>query len=524
LTESSEGVCLSNRSFVSQYLTKAGRSAMVCSLPNGTEGSDPVKVLLVSANRESFPDPVFPLGAAYAAAAVRKAGHRISVLDLAFVRDPEKTLSASILRENADLVAFSLRNLDNAAYPLTRFYLPYYRSLLRTARETVSRTSRSKAPLVVGGSAVGLMPAAVVKSLGADYGVAGESEESFPALLEALEGGCSPLGIPGVVVGEEGGGSGTPLLFPVLPVSPEVEGRDWTRMTPARDLFDLSRYVRVGGMANIQTKRGCAFRCRYCTYPLLEGRDHRLRDPDSVADEIEDLVERNGVRSFFFVDSVFNLPASHAEAISQALINRKIRIRWSAYASPAGLTRGLLETMAAAGCDGLEMGSDSADEATLETLGKGFSPDRILEVAEDCRKVGIPICHSLIFGGPGETPETVRHTCRRIDGTRPMAVVAMAGVRLYPGTPLGDWALSSGLMKSGDDFLEPFFFIEPGVRSFLIPYLESFSAARGNWILPGVVPPLAPTTQRVIRFLGYRKPLWHLLKYGVFKNRVYRDR
>lgn len=277
-------------------------------------------------------------------------------------------------------------------------------------------------------------------------------------------------------------------------------------------------------MANIQTKRGCVFRCRYCTYPLLEGREHRLRDPEDVADEIEELVERSRVRSFFFVDSVFNLPASHAEGVSRALIRRKIRIRWSAYASPAGLTRGLLETMAAAGCDGLEVGSDSADGTTLLALGKGFSADRILEVAEDCRKVGIPLCHSLIFGGPGETPETVRRTCQRIDETRPMAVVAMAGVRLYPGTPLGEWALSSGLVSSEEDFLEPRFFIDPAVRSFLIPYLEAFSAARGNWILPGVVPPLAPTTQRIIRFMGYRKPLWHLLKYGVFKNRVYRDR
>ncbi len=483
-----------------------------------------MKVLLVSANREQFPDPVFPLGAAYAAGAIRRAGHRVVVLDLAFLRDPERSLRESILREEADILAFSLRNLDNAAYPLTRFYLPDYRNLLRTARETLLHSAHPKAPLVVGGSAVGLMPVPLVKSLEADYGVAGESEEAFPALLDALERGCSPLNIPGVVGAKEGGGAAIPLPFPDSPIPPVAEGGSWSRLRPARDLFDLPRYLRVGGMANIQTKRGCVFRCRYCTYPLLEGREHRLRDPEDVADEIEELVERSRVRSFFFVDSVFNLPASHAEGVSRALIRRKIRIRWSAYASPAGLTRGLLETMAAAGCDGLEVGSDSADGTTLLALGKGFSADRILEVAEDCRKVGIPLCHSLIFGGPGETPETVRRTCQRIDETRPMAVVAMAGVRLYPGTPLGEWALSSGLVSSEEDFLEPRFFIDPAVRSFLIPYLEAFSAARGNWILPGVVPPLAPTTQRIIRFMGYRKPLWHLLKYGVFKNRVYRDR
>jgi len=482
-----------------------------------------VKILLVSANREHFPDPVFPLGLAYAASAVQQAGHRTVVLDLAFAKNPEKALAESIQRERPETIAFSLRNLDNAAYPLTRFYLPDYLSLVRTARESGRAGSRTPF-LVVGGSAFGLMPGPMMEVLDADFGVAGESEEALPALLSALEDGCSPLGIPGVFGSPRRGAPSAPVVFPDFPSLPSFDGGAWTRLRPARELFDLPRYLRVGGMANIQTKRGCVFRCRYCTYPLLEGGEHRLRDPESVADEIEELVERHGVLSYFFVDSVFNLPVSHAEGVSRALIRRKLRIRWSAYASPAGLSRGLLETMAAAGCDGLELGTDSADVSTLESLGKGFSTERILEVAEDCRKAGIPLCHSLIFGGPGETPETVRNTCRLIDGTRPMAVVSMAGVRLYPGTPLGDWALESGMVKTESDFLEPRFFIDPAVRSFLIPYLERFSAARGNWILPGVVPPLAPTTQRLIRFLGYKKPLWHLLKYGVFKNRVYRDR
>ncbi len=483
-----------------------------------------MKVLLVSANREHFPDPVFPLGLAYAAAAILKAGHRVSVLDLAFARDPQKALTASIRRERPEAIAFSLRNLDNAAYPLTRFYLPDYQTLILTAREAACGSGSRRSPLIVGGSAFGLMPGAMMKNLGAEYGVAGESEEAFPALLEALEEGCSPQGIPGVWCQNQGKEPSSPQLFPASPAPLSFEGGAWTKLRPARHLFNLSRYLRVGGMANIQTKRGCVFRCRYCTYPLLEGRDHRLRDPDSVVDEIEELVLRHRIRSFFFVDSVFNLPVSHAEGIADALIRRKIRIRWSAYASPSGLTLSLLQKMAAAGCDGLEVGTDSAEETTLESLGKGFSAGRILEVAEDCRKIGIPLCHSLIFGGPGETPETVRTTCRVIDSTRPMAVVAMAGVRLYPGTPLGDWALSTGEVKTEEDFLSPRFFIDPAVRSFLIPYLEEFSSARGNWILPGVVPPLAPTTQRIIRFLGYKKPLWHLLKYGVFKNRVYRDR
>lgn len=488
-----------------------------------------LKLLLVSANREPFPDPVFPLGLAYIAQAVRKEGHSVRILDLAFSRDPIKSLSEAIREECPGCVGFSFRNLDNAAYPLTRFYLPDYQELVRTARSVGSVTVKPPV-LVAGGPAFSLMPETMLKALGVDYGIEGEGEDAFPALLSELEEGRSPVGIPGVF-GHEGGFVST--AFPDVPLFGagertrgkfKFDGGTWARMIPARDLFDLRRYVRVGGMANIQTKRGCVFRCRYCTYPVLEGTSHRLRDPESVVDEIQEMVERHNIRSFFFVDSVFNIPTSHAEGISDALIRRKLSIRWCSYASPAGLTLSLLLKMAASGCDGLEVGSDSADSATLSSLGKGFSRDQILDVSESCQKAGIALCHSLIFGGPGETPHTIENTCRTIDETHPTAVVVMAGIRLYPRTPLGDWSLKEGIVRDEKDFLLPKFYIDPAVNSFLIPYLEKFAAERGNWILPGIVPPIRPVTQQIIRFAGYKKPLWHLLKYGFFKNRVYRDR
>jgi radical SAM superfamily enzyme YgiQ (UPF0313 family) len=62
--------------------------------------------------------------------------------------------------------------------------------------------------------------------------------------------------------------------------------KDLDHVTPDRELFDCGSYYRLGGMLNIQTKRGCPFRCIYCTYPGVEGRKIRLRNPDTVVNEI----------------------------------------------------------------------------------------------------------------------------------------------------------------------------------------------------------------------------------------------
>jgi radical SAM superfamily enzyme YgiQ (UPF0313 family) len=473
-----------------------------------------MKILLISANQEVFPDPVFPLGAAYVADAARARGHDVRVLDLMFVPRTRDALSRA-LSENPpfEAVALSLRNLDNAAYPLTKSYLPSYISLVKYIKERLPGV-----PVIVGGSAFSLMPDLLLDALGADYGISGEGEIGFPLLLDALETGQPLACVPGAVFRTAPG-------MPPVVVPPDLGDRSpRTAPFPERDLFAPRTYLKRGGMANVQTKRGCVFRCKYCTYPLLEGGSFRLRPPDDVANEISELVRRHRIHSFFIVDSIFNLPPEHAEAVCDKLIARNLRIRWSCYATPSGMTFALLEKMKAAGCDGIELGTDSAESGMLAGLGKSFSVGQVQNVSRWCRDLGIGVCHTLIFGGPGETPDTVRETCRTIDETYPTAVVAMAGIRVYPGTPLADIAESRGLVPERKRYLDPLFFLEDGLDPFLVEYLTVFARKRGNWILPGIVPPLEPTTQRLIRLSGYRRPLWHLLRFGLFKDRIYRDR
>ena len=94
-----------------------------------------MKVLLVSPNIEILPDPVFPLGLAYIASALRQHGISYQILDLCFIDNYEKALNAAIDSFKPELVGLSLRNVDNVSYPLYTSYLAFYKQVIHVIRQ-----------------------------------------------------------------------------------------------------------------------------------------------------------------------------------------------------------------------------------------------------------------------------------------------------------------------------------------------------------------------------------------------------
>lgn len=460
-----------------------------------------MRVLLVSANRERIPDPIFPLGLAYIAAALRYAGHTLQVADLCFGRHPLRALKAGVAAFRPDVIGVSLRNVDNAAYPRTVDYLDRHRQLIDSLHAI------SAAPVVLGGSGFSIVPHAYMQVLQGDWGIAGEGERIFTALLAALESGQDPASVPGVIAPPSTASVAMPVNLQRPPPA-----TDWSRgLRPARGLFDYARYIRRGGMGNIQTKRGCVFKCSYCTYPLLEGQRFRARDAEDVVDEIEALQRDYGPHPLFFVDSILNFPRAHVESICEALLRRGLNVRWSCYATPVKLDRQQAALMARAGCEGIELGTDAVDDAQLARLGKSFDAQVAEQANRYCLEAGLRVCQTVIFGAPGETRASVRTTCRALRRMRPTAVVAMTGVRLYPGTPLTRSLVEQGRIDAAEIGLLPVFYIDPAVADFLPDYLLKTAYEAGNWVLPGLAAPLLPASQRLLRGVGIAGPLWRLL-------------
>ena len=445
------------------------------------------RVLLVVANREQFPEPAFPVGALYVARAVEAAGGRARVFDAGLYRRPLAALRSELKDWRPDVVGLSLRNADNAAWPYTNTYTDWYARVADTVR-----AAAPQARIVLGGPAFSIFPREIRRALLVADGVVGDGEA---AARRMAEGGL-PQGIveePSHDLGDVGLPGDLAAVFP-----------------------GAGRYRTAG----VQTARGCPHRCVYCTYPRLEGARLRRRPPEAVAGEMERLRRDLGTTEQFVVDSSFNADEDHMTAVCEELLRRRsgpgaplADVSFSCYLQPRVSHPDVFRLLRAAGCTSVDFGIDTAAEELLQGFGKSFTIADLRASTAAAKAAGLDVCHSLLFGGPGETPATVAETVRVTDEVAPTAVVAMVGLRIYPGTALARLARDAGLIGERQPLLEPRFYAagriagDPGMM-WLPRQVQEAAAPRRSWFLPGARDWSAAWGPRLLRRFGKAGPLW----------------
>jgi radical SAM superfamily enzyme YgiQ (UPF0313 family) len=430
-----------------------------------------MRVLVIASNQARFPYAVAPLGAACITAMLRRAGHESELLDLCFERSAPRAIAKAVRRFKPDAVGLSLRNLDNCS-----FHHPH--AFLDEAREVVVAIRRcTQAEIIVGGSAVSVGGVRFLEHLGVRYGIAGEGEHSMLALLKALETGAGFEAIPGLMaLARSGRRTVAPPIFDcVLDTLP----------MNACEGIEYGKYYKTGGFVSIQTKRGCSFNCIYCNYPALEGSCYRLRPPGQCVDDMERFVTDHGLRDFFFVDSVFNIPSDHSLAICNEIIRRKLRVRWMAYCNPIGLDREMARVFRESGCAGVELGLDAATDRMLANMGKCFSQQDIASTFSALHAEHLPHAVFLLFGGPGETWEGIRHTRDFFDQCcKANAVFASLGIRIYADTPIHGLSLREGRISAPTNLLNPTYYVSDQLGSSPIERLDEIAGQTHTWITP----------------------------------------
>lgn len=466
------------------------------------------RVLLVSTNRERQPYPVVPNGLACVASALDGVGHDVRFLDLCFSRNPASAAADAARTFDPDIIGVSVRNIDNSDAIALRHYTPEARNILHELRRTSPR-----AKVIAGGAAFGVAPEALFRDLGVDYAVAGDGERASVALVDALTAGTPVEALPGLVRDRDG----------IVAFTPPGEEADLDSLpSPALHRWiDLARYQRHGATIPIQTKRGCVYKCVYCTYRNVEGWGYRTRDPERVADEIEELNRKAHIRHFDFVDSTFNSPPGHALQVCEAIERRKLDVQLdTTNFTPAVAPNELLAAMRSAGFRSLGITAESASDAVLERLEKGFTAAKVREVAGRVEKHGLRTLWIFLVGGPGETQQTVEETLAfaRWRLERGDAVYVTVGLRIYPGTTLHRIAIAEEVVPAESSLLDPAFYFSRDLSfDSTVQRLKSFAADHPRFMFSADSRSVVlPYLTRAASVLNLPRPHWRYM--GLFQR------
>ncbi|MBE0597889.1 MAG: radical SAM protein, partial [Desulfuromonadales bacterium] len=345
-----------------------------------------MRILLISPNTLTTPYPVYPIGLDYVAAAVADR-HQVRIADLNLLtRDDLAQLLSDFAPE---VIGLSCRNIDNTDADAPLPFIDDYRELVSWLRR------HTPATLVCGGSGFTIMPAAFFAAVNCDYGIIGEGER-FGPFIEALEAGHEVTGLDGVISARR------PDCYP-----PPWEG------APAR-AFDPSSshhafYLANGGMMNLQTKRGCTFRCIYCPYPHIEGKRHRLQPPEQVARTAR-LLQDAGARYLFITDSAFNSDVAHSLEVARAFHKEGLSIPWGGFFAPIRTDPDYFQIMKDSGLTHVEFGTESLSDTMLHTYRKPFTSADVFAAHRLARGAGLHVAHYFLLGGPGESEATLQTT------------------------------------------------------------------------------------------------------------------
>ncbi len=161
----------------------------------------------------------------------------------------------------------------------------------------------------------------------------------------------------------------------------------------------------------------------------------------------------------------------------------------------------------------VELGSDAASDAALSGLNKGFTFDDIYTFNEAAAEARVPCAHYVMFGGPGETRESIDEGLSNLSLLKNCMVMAFSGIRILPATTLHARAIEEGIIAKETPLLEPLYYFSPDIdRENMNDTIENAFQGRMDRIFP---PSEGARLMKKMNSLGYRGLLWdRLVNFG----------
>ncbi|HMG83524.1 MAG TPA: radical SAM protein [Ferruginibacter sp.] len=371
----------------------------------------------------SIGQPYAPLGTLYAAAAMRKNEHSVSVFDTMFVHTPEEVIP---VLENTIPDFFVI--YDDGFNYLTKMCL----TNMREAAFKMIQYAKAKGCTVIVSSSDSTDRFEMYLNEGADFILLGEAELTLLELVKNIEQKQQDFfGIQGLAFKHNNS---------VVKTTRRSVMRDLDELPfPAWDLIDMEPYRRswlknAGYFSmNMGTTRGCPFKCNWCAKPIY-GNRYNSRSPQNVIDELKMLKEKYAFDHIWFCDDIFGLKPGWVNEFATLTEKENLHFKFKIQSRADLLVQeNYIVDLTRAGCDNVWMGAESGSQKILDAMDKGTLVSQIYEATSLLKKHHIKPSFFIQFGYLGEAKDDIEKTIAMINQLLPYEIGISVSYPL-PGT------------------------------------------------------------------------------------------
>ena len=371
-----------------------------------------------------------PLGLAYIAAVLEKFGHIVKIIDSPTLSLKLSDFIRKVKRFKPDIVGFTaITPTIYKAYKAAKAIKNIYPEI----------------PVIIGGPHVSFMYEEALSKRYIDFVVRGEGEYTSLELINTIE----RYGLDISKIREI---SGIAYRYDdkihVTKARAIIKNLD-ELPKPARHLLPMDKYTFLDKpikIFHLMASRGCPYGCLYCSTSYFWGRTVRFRSVDLVIDEIKDAVYKYKINNIVFTDDELTINKKWIMEFSKKVRQEKLDIY---YTAGSRVDRGSLEILNAlrkSGCGAIYYGVESANQVSLDRIGKRITIPMIKKAFENAKKVGLDTVGSFILGFPWETIDDMKDTIKFAIKLQP-SFAQFTVLTPYPGTPIYYQALKEDLIE-----------------------------------------------------------------------------
>ena len=196
------------------------------------------------------------------------------------------------------------------------------------------------------------------------------------------------------------------------------------------------RFCKEGVML---TSRGCPYKCAFCSTQAFWGNKVRFHSPEYVEGLVKGLIER-GVIYIQVWDDLFALNINRLNEIADRI--RKYKVTLNCQPRANLMTDDMCKALKNVGVKTCIFGFESGSQKILSYLKKDtVTVDQNYHAIKQCKKYGLKVQGSVIFGSPYETKGDMYKTLRFIRNAFLLGAERIWGFVLTPFPATEIWEL-----------------------------------------------------------------------------------